>query len=56
MPQPIGKRIGFLAIKVAVSLLVTLVLLEVALHVFPSLIPNSYRRLYPLHGVGFFEP
>ena len=50
------RRIGTLALKLGFSLALTMLLLEGLLHMVPALIPSAYRRLYPLHGVGFIEP
>ncbi|MEW6072105.1 MAG: hypothetical protein AB1726_05835 [Planctomycetota bacterium] len=54
-PSPRPRR-RLLPLKAALSLALTAVLAEALLHVAPSLIPSSYRRLYPLHGAGFYAP
>ena len=50
------QRPRFLVLKLVLSLGVALIFAEVALHLFPVLVPRAYRASFPLHGVGFFEP
>lgn len=40
----------------SIGALLSLAVLELALHLVPQLVPASYRRTFPLHGVGFFQP
>ena len=50
-PRSAGRRIGGIVLRLGISLVVLLGLLELAAHLFPTLLPVAYRESYPLHGV-----
>ncbi|MFT5291214.1 MAG: hypothetical protein ACI8QS_001090 [Planctomycetota bacterium] len=41
---------------IGASMTLALGCVEAALHFVPALVPASFRRTFPLHGVGFFHP
>jgi len=54
--DPPRKNLRRIGIRLAISLAVFYVLLEVALRQFPEVLPPSYRESYPLHGVELALP
>jgi hypothetical protein len=43
-------------VRLGVALLVGLGALELAFHLWPGLLPRSYRERFPMHGVELFHP
>ena len=54
--DPPRKLLRHIGIRLAISLVVFYVLLEVALHQLPEVLPPAYRESYPLHGVELVMP
>ena len=55
-PAPRRPRWHRIGIGLTLSLVTTYAVLEVALRMFPAVLPMAYRESYPFHGLDLFHP